>query len=154
MKGKPEVIEILNGLLREELTAISQYALHAEVYADMGYHQLHEESEKASRDEMKHAEDLMARVLFLEGKPIVSELEKMHIGKAVPEMLENDRVLEQDAIDRYNDAITKVSALSDHGTKILLDRILADEEAHVDYFETQLSQIEQLGLALYLTTKK
>jgi len=154
MKGKPEVIDILNGMLREEMTAISQYQLHSEVYKNMGYHDLHEEVEKASVEEMKHVEDLAGRILFLEGKPIISELEKLHVGKTVPEMLENDRALEQDAINRYNEAITTVSALGDHGTKMLLDHILLEEEAHVDYFETQLSQIEQLGLANYLMTKK
>ena len=154
MKGKPEVIEILNSLLKEELTAISQYQLHSEVYKDLGFHELHEEVEKASVDEMKHAEDLMGRILFLEGKPILSELEKLRVGKTVPEMLENDRLLEQDAINRYNDAISTVSALGDHGSKILLDHILLDEEKHVDYFETQLSQIEQLSLPKYLITKK
>lgn len=154
MKGKPEVIEILNGMLKEEMTAISQYQLHSEVYKDMGYHELHEEVEKASVDEMKHVEDLAGRILFLEGRPIISELEKLHVGNTVPEMLENDRALEQDAINRYNEAVSVVSALGDNGTKMLLEHILMDEEVHVDYFETQLSQIKQLGLPNYLMTKK
>jgi bacterioferritin len=103
---------------------------------------------------MKHVEDLAGRILFLEGNPIISELEKLHVGRTVPEMLENDRALEQDAINRYNEAVSVVSALGDNGTKMLLEHILMDEEVHVDYFETQLSQIEQLGLPNYLMTKK
>ena len=154
MKGKPEVLEILNSLLREEMTAISQYQLHSEMYKNMGYHELHEAVEKASVEEMKHVEDLAARALFLEGQPIISELEKLHVGHTVPEMLENDRALEQDAINRYNEAVAKVSALGDNGTKKLLDHILLEEEAHLDYFETQLSLIEQLSLPKYLLTQK
>ena len=153
MKGKPEVIEILTGMLGEELLAISQYQIHAEVYKNLGYHELHEHLEKASIEEMKHAEDLMSRILFLEGHPVLDP-DKPNVGRTVPEMLENDRALEQDAINRYNDAISAVSALGDHGSKILLDHILLEEEVHVDFFETQLSQIEQMGLANYLTTQK
>lgn len=153
MKGKPEVIEILTGMLGEELLAISQYMIHSEVYKNLGYHDLHEHLEKAAVDEMKHAEDLLARILFLEGHPVLNP-EKPNVGKTVPEMLENDRALEQDAINRYNEAITAVSALSDHGSKVLLDHILLEEEGHVDYFETQLGQIKQMGLANYLTTQK
>lgn len=154
MKGDPKVIEILNSLLAEELTAISQYFVHAEMYADWGYEELHEALEHRSIEEMKHAEKLMSRILFLEGKPIVSKLEPIHIGKTVPEMLENDRTLEQDAINRYNKAISQVATMSDQGSKELLDAILKDEEEHVDYFEVQLTQIEQMGLQNYLTAKK
>lgn len=154
MKGKPEVIEFLDGMLHEELLAISQYQIHAEIYKNMGYHNLHEHLEKAAIEEMKHAEDLMARILFLEGHPVITDLDKPNVGMTVPEMLENDRALEQDAINRYNKAINAVSALGDHGTKILLEHILLDEEGHVNYFEEQLGQIEQLGLANYLMTEK
>lgn len=154
MKGKPEVIEILNSLIREEMTAISQYILHAEVYKDLGFHELHEEEEKASVEEMKHAEDLAERILFLEGRPILNELEPLRVGKTVPQMLENDRVLEQDAINRYNQAIIAVAALGDYGTKKLLSHILLDEEKHLDFFESELNQIEQLTLPKYLITKK
>jgi len=103
---------------------------------------------------MKHAEDLIARILFLEGTPVVDKLNRMHISDTVPGMLENDRQAETDAISNYNEAIKLAAELLDNGTKELLDSILKDEEAHLDYIESQLEQIEQMGLEQYLTTVK
>ena len=154
MKGKPEIIEKLNFLLADELTAVNQYFVHAEECGDWGYESLHHSIEKRSIDEMKHAEKLISRILFLEGTPVVDKLNKMHISDTVPGMLENDRKAEVEAIKSYNEAIKLSSELLDNGTKELLDGILKDEEAHIDYIEEQLDQIEQMGLEHYLTTVK
>ena len=154
MKGHEKVIETLNALLADELTAINQYMVHSEMGADWLYDELHEAIEKRAITEMKHAEKLIARILFLEGRPIVSELDAIRIGKTVDEMLKNDLTLETDAVKMYNDAIKLVVAEKDNGTKELLDAILADEEGHVDFFEEQLGQIEQMTLPFYLSTIK
>ena len=154
MKGKPEIIEKLNFLLADELTAVNQYFVHAEECGDWGYESLHHSIEKRSIDEMKHAEKLISRILFLEGTPVVDKLNKMHISDTVPGMLENDRKAEVEAIKSYNEAIKLSSELLDNGTKELLDGILKDEEAHIDYIEEQLDQIAQMGLEHYLTTIK
>lgn len=154
MKGNEKVLETLNALLREEMTAISQYMVHAEMYENWGYSKLGEAEEHSSIEEMKHAEKLIARILFLEGRPIVSDLDVIRIGKTVDEMLKNDLALETDAVKMYNDAIKLVIAEKDNGTKELLDAILADEEGHVNFFEEQLGQIEQMTLPFYLSTIK
>lgn len=154
MKGNEKVLATLNALLREEMTAISQYMVHAEMYEDWGYGKLGEAEEHNAIEEMKHAEKLIARILFLEGRPIVSELDTIRIGKTVDEMLKNDLALETDAVKMYNDAIKLVITEKDNGTKELLDAILADEEGHVDFFEEQLGQIEQMTLPFYLSTIK
>ncbi len=154
MKGKPEIIDKLNYLLADELTAVNQYFVHAEECGDWGYEVLHESIEERSIGEMKHAEKLISRILFLGGTPVVDKLNKIHIAEDVPGMLENDRKAEEDAIKDYNEAIKLATDLLDHGTKELLDDILKDEEAHIDYIETQLEQIEQMGLEQYLTTVK
>ncbi len=154
MKGKPEIIEKLNFLLADELTAVNQYFVHAEECGDWGYEVLHESIEKRSIGEMKHAEKLISRILFLEGTPVVDKLNKMHIADSVPGMLENDKNAEVEAIKNYNEAIKLASELLDNGTKELLDGILKDEESHLDYIEEQLDQIEQMGLEHYLTTIK
>ena len=154
MKGKPEIIEKLNFLLADELTAINQYFVHAEECGDWGFEVLHESIEKRSIGEMKHAEKLISRILFLEGTPVVDKLNKMHIADSVPGMLENDKKAELEAIKNYNVAIKLASELLDNGTKELLDSILKDEESHRDYIEEQLDQTEQMGLEHYLTTIK
>ena len=154
MKGKPEIIDKLNFLLADELTAVNQYFVHAEECGDWGYEVLHETIEKRSIGEMKHAEKLISRILFLEGTPTVDKLNKMHIADSVPGMLENDKKAELEAIKNYNVAIKLASELLDNGTKELLDSILKDEESHLDYIEEQLDQIEQMGLEHYLTTIK
>lgn len=154
MKGNVKVIEALNGLLREELTAISQYMVHAEMYEDWGYDKLGEAEEHRSIEEMKHAETLISRILFLEGRPLVNELDSIHIGKTVYEMLKNDHILESDAVRMYNEAIKLVVSEKDNQTKKILEKILSDEEEHVDFFEEQLGQIEQMTLPIYLSTIK
>ncbi|MGB4595626.1 MAG: bacterioferritin [Anaerolineaceae bacterium] len=153
MKGNAKVIETLNFLLADELAAINQYIVHSEMFANWGYEKLHQDTEKRAITEMKHAEKHIARILFLEGLPIVTELHPIHIGADVKLMFENDLAAEQGAVKAYNDGIQVCVTAKDNGTKELLDDILVDEENHLDYIETQLSQIEQLGLANYLTTK-
>ena len=154
MKTNEKVIEALNKLLKEELTAINQYMVHAEMAEDWGYEVYGAVEEKTAIDEMKHAEKLIGRILFLGGRPIVSEMDKISIGKDLPSMLENDRALEQDAIDSYNAAIKVMVEEKDNGSKQLLENILEEEEGHIDYFEEQQGQIEQMGLPYYLTTIK
>ena len=151
MKGNETVIERLNVLLADELTAISQYMVHSEMCANWGYERLHEAIEKRAIDEMRHAEKLIARILFLEGKPIVSELNVIHIGAEVEAQLKNDWTAEEGAIKAYNDSIQLAVELSDNGTRALLESILTDEEDHIDWLEVQLDQIEQMGIQIYLT---
>jgi bacterioferritin len=150
MKGNEQIIQKLNDLLADELTAINQYMVHAEMCDDWGYAALAEATEKRAIQEMKHAETLIGRILFLEARPTVSNLHPMYIGAEVTSQLKNDHKAEQDAIQAYNEAIQQVAALGDNGTAEILKAILQDEEAHIDWIETQLSQIEQLGLQIYL----
>jgi bacterioferritin len=150
MKGKEKIIEALNARLVEELTAINQYFVHAEMCENWGYERLHGMIRKRSIDEMKHAEKLIARILFLEGKPIVSDLNKMHIGSEVPKFHENDRKAEEAAIKGYNDSIKLAVELGDNGTRELFEAILKEEEAHIDLIEAQLDQIKQMGVQNYL----
>ena len=150
MKGNDKVMERLNDLLADELTAISQYMVHSELCANWGYKRLHEAAEKRAVDEMKHAEKLIGRIVFLEGQPVVSRLHEMHIGAAVPAQLGNDRAGEDGAIAAYNDAIRLAADLGDNGTRELLEDILGDEENHIDWLEAQLSQVEQMGIRNYL----
>jgi len=150
MKGNEKVIETLNDLLAEELAAINQYMVHSEMCANWGYERLHEANEKRAMDEMRHAEKLIARIIFLEGKPIVSELAKIHIGATVEEQLKSDEGAESEAVKMYNDAIRLVTELHDNGTRELLEDILEDEENHLDWLEAQLDQISQMGLQIYL----
>ena len=150
MKGNEKIIEQLNALLADELTAISQYMVHSEMCANWGYERLHEAIEKRAIDEMKHAEKLIARILFLEGTPIVSKLKEMHIGAEVEAQLKNDWVAEEGAIKAYNDGIRLAVELGDNGTRALLESILTDEEDHIDWLEAQLDQIKQMGIQDYL----
>lgn len=150
MKGNPKIIDTLNFLLADELTSISQYMVHSEMCADWGYERLHEAIEKRAIDEMRHAEKLIGRILFLEGTPIVSKLNPMHIGAEVPKQHQNDWNAEEVAIKAYNDALRVVVELGDNGTRALLESILAEEEAHMDWIETQVEQIAQMGLETYL----
>jgi bacterioferritin len=150
MKGNAEILDTLNELLADELTAINQYMVHSEMCDDWGYERLHELIEKRAIDEMKHAEKLIGRILFLEGTPIVSRLNEIHIGAAVDKQFANDRNAEETAIKAYNRAIRQAAELDDNGTRELLEEILEDEEAHVDWLEAQLDQISQIGLENYL----
>ena len=151
MKGNEQIMERLNQRLADELTAISQYMVHSEMCANWGYSKLHAAVEKRAIDEMKHAEKLIERILFLEGKPIVSKLNKINIGSTVEQQLKNDLMAEQEAVTLYNADITAAAQLGDAGTKILFEELLRDEEAHLDWLETQLDLISQLGLAVYLS---
>lgn len=150
MKGNEKVIEKLNFLLSDELTAVSQYMVHAEMCANWGYAKLAEKIEKRAIDEMKHAEKHIARILFLEGKPIVSQLGKISIGQDVLIQLKNDHSAEEGAIKAYNEIIKLASDLADNGTREILEDILGDEEEHIDWIEAQLDQIAQMGIQTYL----
>ena len=150
MKGNEKILETLNGLLADELTAINQYMVQSEMCADWGYEKLHEAIEKRAIDEMKHAEKLIGRILFLEGRPIVSNLNKINIGATVDVQHKNDQAAEEMAIKAYNDSIKLAVEVGDNGTRDLLEEILEDEEEHIDWIESQLDQIEQMGLQVYL----
>lgn len=150
MKGNDRVIERLNALLADELTAINQYMVHSEMCANWGYGRLHEANEKRAIEEMKHAEKLIGRIIFLEGQPIVSKLNALHIGSDVPAQLKNDHDAEEGAIKAYNDSIRLMLEAGDGGSRELLEDILEDEEEHIDWLETQLDQIKQMGLQNYL----
>ncbi|MBI4730985.1 MAG: bacterioferritin [Chloroflexi bacterium] len=150
MKGKTKIHDTLNLLLADELTAINQYIVQSEMCANWGYGRLHDSAEKRAIDEMKHAEKLIARLLFLEGRPIVSTLNKIHIGDTVEAQHKNDVDAEVGAIKAYNEAIKLTVDLGDNGTRELLESILKDEEDHLDWLEAQLDQIAQLGIQAYL----
>lgn len=150
MKGNPKVIKKLNDLLADELTAINQYMVHSEMCDNWGYGKLHEKTEKRAIDEMKHAEKLIARIIFFEGAPTVSKLNKITIGKDVETQINNDWAAENDAIKHYNAAIKLAVEAGDNGTREILEDILEDEEAHIDWLEAQQDQIKQLGIQNYL----
>lgn len=150
MKGNPKVIKKLNDLLADELTAINQYMVHSEMCDNWGYGKLHEKTEKRAIDEMKHAEKLIARIIFFEGAPTVSKLNKITIGKDVATQINNDWAAENDAIKHYNAAIKLAVEAGDNGTREILEDILEDEEAHIDWLEAQQDQIKQLGIQNYL----
>jgi bacterioferritin len=151
MLGNEQLIAVLNDLLADELTAINQYMVHSEMCANWRYDKLHEKAEKRAIDEMKHAEKLIERILFLGGTPIVTNLKAIHIGATVDKMHKNDMDAEGDAIKVYNDAIRLAVEVGDNGTRDLLDSILEDEEEHFDWLDAQLAQIEQMSLPIYLT---
>ena len=151
MKGNKKLLEQLNARLAEELTAINQYMVHSEMCDDWGYVKLHKQIEKRAIDEMKHAEKLIGRILYLEGIPIVSDLNKIHIGAEVPKMHENDRQAEEGAIKNYNETIRLAAEVGDNGTREMLTAILKEEEEHIDTLEAQLDQIKQMGIQNYLT---
>lgn len=153
MKGDEKILSVLNDLLADELTAINQYMVHSEMCANWGYQRLHEKIEKRAIEEMKHAEKLIARILFLEGTPMVSRLNPIHIGDDVPKQLQSDLSAEITAVRAYNEAIRLADELGDAVTRELLEHILKDEDDHVDWLEAQHDQIRQMGLALYLSTQ-
>jgi bacterioferritin len=150
MKGNEQIIATLNMLLADELTAINQYMVHSEMCANWGYEELHDAVEKRAMTEMRHAEMHIGRIIFLEGLPVVSELNPLHIGADVLEQLKNDLGAEQGAVKAYNDAIKLAVEVGDNGTRVMLEGILKDEEDHLDWLETQLDQIEQMGIQNYL----
>ena len=150
MKGKPQVLEVLSRMLKEELGAISQYFLHAEMCENWGYTRLSEFVKKQAIGEMKHAEKLIERILFLEGTPNLGDLPKLAIGKDVKQQLENDLDLEVSAVADYNSAIADCRKAGDHASADFLQEILDDEEDHVDFLESQLGIIKDVGLENYL----
>ena len=152
MKGNPKVIEQLNRALREELTAINQYFLHAEMCENWGYGKLSRYIKKQSIDELKHAETLMERILFLDGTPSMDPL-ALTIGSNVKGMIESDLKLEIEAVSMYNEAVRIAFENKDNGTPDLFVDLLKDEEEHVDWLEAQLHQIEEIGYERYLTTQ-
>lgn len=154
MKGNEKLLKTLNGLLADELTAINQYIVHAEMCANWGYSKLHDAIQARAVTEMKHAETLIERILFLEGKPQVSKLNEIHIGADVPKMMDNDLGAEMGAVKAYNAAVKLAVEVADNATKEMLEHILKDEDSHVDDIEQQRDQIGQMGLAIYLSTKK
>ena len=151
MKGNQKIIESLNKNLADELTAINQYMVHAEMCDNWGYEGLHKAIEKRAIDEMKHAEKLIGRILYLEGIPVVSKLVEIKIGKNVEEQIKNDLAGEIGAVESYNQAIKLAAELNDDGTRSLFQSILKDEEVHIDWLEAQLDQIGQMGIQIYLT---
>ncbi len=153
MKGNPKIIDCLNGLLADELAAVNQYMVEAEMCENWGLTKLAEMEEKRAITEMKHAESLIARILFLEGQPIVNKLSEIHIGQEVPEQFKNDLAAEMGAVRGYNAGIKLCTELGDNATKELLDGILKDEDAHVDQIEEQQDRVAKMGLQVYLGTQ-
>ena len=150
MNGNPKIIEILNALLAGELTAINQYIVHSEICSNWGYEKLHKADEKRAIDEMKHAEQLITRILFLEGIPVVSRLNKISIGSDIAAQHKNDMNSEIETIALYNNGIKLSVEVGDSGTRELLESILKDEEGHLDWLEAQINQISQMGIQNYL----
>ena len=153
IKRNAAIIAALNEVLCAELTAINQYFLHGEMQENWGYERLHHAVRHHSIDEMKHAEQVMARILFLDGVPNVQRLGKINIGETVPEQMASDRVLEKDAIERLNTGIALCVEQSDNGTRALFEEILTSEEEHLDWLEAQIDQIEQVGVQNYLAAQ-
>jgi len=153
MKGDEKVIATLNSLLADELTAINQYMVHAEMCENWGYDKLGGVIQKRAVEEMKHAEKLIARIVFLEGTPVVSELRKMHIGDDVPKMFESDHGLESGAIKAYNSGIKVCGDASDFATREILEGILNDEDRHIDGIEEVQDEIKQMGVQLFLSAQ-
>jgi bacterioferritin len=150
MKGNPKVLAQLNKALQEELTAINQYFLHAEMCENWGYHKLSEFIKKQSIGEMKHAEVLIERILFLDGSPSMMPME-LQVGGTVKAMIESDLALEVSAVKQYNEAVVIATSEGDNGSRDLLVQLLKDEEDHVDFLEAQMHQIKELGYERYLT---
>ena len=153
MRGNENLLAVLNQLLADELTAISQYMVHSEMCENWGYPKLHAAIEKQAMDEMHHAEWLIQRIIFLEGTPVVNRLNPMKIGRTVPDMISNDEGAELDAVKTYNAGIKLAREVADNGTVELLMKILKMEEGHVDWAEAQRDQAEQMGLPNYLANQ-
>ena len=152
MQSTPEIIELLNDVLTAELTAINQYFIHAKMQDNWGYRRLAAKGRAESFGEMKHAEELIERILYLEGVPNMQRLFGVQVGETVPEQLQAELDTEKAAIDRLAAGIEQCRR-SDEGSRLLLERILSDEEQHADWLETQLGLIASLGEGLYLNTQ-
>ena len=150
MKGDSDVIKVLNDVLRRELTGINQYFIHSKMCKNWGYHVLADVAWKESIEEMKHADRIIERILFLEGTPNLSAYDKINVGSTVPQQLSNDLGLEEAALLVLKDGIKKCLDASDNASRELLEHILVDEEEHVDWIETQLHQIKEIGAENYL----
>jgi len=150
MKGNPQILDALNEILTGELTGINQYFVHAKMCANWGYHRLAEADRKESIEEMKHADELIERILYLEGVPNLQRLGQVKVGETVPEQLKLDLELEVAAVGKLNETIELAAKLGDNGTRELLEDILTSEEEHVDWLETQLELIRQVGESHYL----
>jgi bacterioferritin len=151
MRGDPKVIELLNDVLTAELTAVNQYFIHAKLMQNWGYLKLADYTRHESIDEMKHAEQLIDRILFLDGVPNMQRLFPVKVGETVLEQFKLDVAVEYAAIERLNNGIAACVAAGDNGTRELLEKILVSEEEHTDWLETQLTTIEQIGEQLYLS---
>ena len=154
MKGNQKLIDALNERLAEELGAINQYFVHAEMCEDWGYSSLQSAIKQRSIQEMKHAEMLIERILFLDGRPIVSKIGSITIGNEVEEIHQKDWNAEEDAIKKYNETIRLAVEVGDNGTKRILESILNDEESHIDWLEEQQDQISQMGIQFYLAEQR
>jgi len=150
MKGDPKIIEMLQEVLKAELTAINQYFLHAEMAENWGYEALAKHTRKESIEEMRHAEVLMERILYLDGTPTMTELFKINVGPNVEQQMKNDLELEYTAVKRLNAFVRAANDLHDAGTRELFEHILTDEEEHIDYLEAQLHAIKEMGIQNYL----
>ena len=153
MKGDPKVLSYLNAALKQELTATNQYFLHAKVFQNLGLNTLYEHERAESIDEMKHADKLIERILFLEGLPNLQDLGRLLIGENVPEMLRCDLDLENGARPMYAEAIAYCESIQDYVTRELLEHILESEEDHIDWLETQLQLIANIGLQNYMQSQ-
>ena len=151
MKGDADVIQVLNDVLCAELTGINQYFIHAMMCANWHYKRLAKHSHEESIEEMKHAQEVIERILYLDGVPNMQKYMKINVGQTVPQQHEYDLALEKDAVDRLNKGIELCRGKGDNGTRLLLEKILHDEEEHVDWLESELQQIQELGLQNYLT---
>lgn len=150
MKGNDDVVQVLNDVLCAELTGINQYFIHSRMCANWRYQKLAEHSHKESIEEMKHAQEVIERILYLEGTPNMQKYMKISVGQTVPEQHEFDLALEKDAVARLNVGVELCRGKGDNGTRVLLEKILTDEEEHVDWLEAQLQQIQDMGLPHYL----
>ncbi len=151
MKAKKGVVDFLNKVLTNELTAINQYFLHGEMCGNWGYDQLHKEMKKHAIDEMKHAEEIIEHVLYLEGFPNLQRLGTLKIGETVPEQFKSDLTLEREAVKLLAEAITHCTNVGDYTTRAKLEGIISSEEEHIDWIETQMETIKQVGVENYLS---
>jgi bacterioferritin len=151
MRGNDKVIAELNEALREELTAINQYFIHARMNDNWGYKKLAEYVRKESIEEMRHAQNVIDRILYFDGAPNMQKYMKINVGATVPEQFKFDLAVEYEAVARLNAGVELARAQGDNGTRALLEQILKDEEEHIDWLEAQLGMIEEIGLPNYLS---